>query len=100
MKGIDSNIYEKNSKISVLCLLALSSLAGCNKGNTPEKPDEGDNPGNVDNKDDALKVDIDLPTVIPTLNEDSIQIHYQRKTGTYANWALCSDRSGHSILCV
>lgn len=79
---------KKIAKISVLCLLALSSLAGCNKGNTPEKPDEGDNPGNVDNKDDALKVDIDLPTVIPTLNEDSIQIHYQRKTGTYANWAL------------
>ncbi len=32
--------------------------------------------------------DVDLPTEIPTLQEDSIQIHYQRADNNYSKWTL------------
>ena len=32
--------------------------------------------------------DIDYPSDIPKLSEDSIQIHYQRKDNSYGGWTL------------
>ena len=60
--------------ISVLfALLLLLSCAGCRKKEEgPSYPDR----------------DVDLPTALPSLGEDSVAIHYERDDNSYSNWTL------------
>ena len=71
-------------KLKNVCALGLSLmllLTGCN-------PSDGtnDNDNNGDTSTDIF--DVDLPTEIPTIEGDSVQIHYKRTDNKYQPWSL------------
>ena len=56
----------------VLAFLLAASVGCTGKPEEPKYPDR----------------DVDYATKVPSLDEDSIQIHYQREDNKYADWAL------------
>ena len=70
--------------LSLACLMSLVTFCSCSKS---------DNSSNSQNKTTSSEViavsrDVDYSREVPILNEDSIQIHYQRQDGKYKKWAL------------
>ena len=65
----------------LLCLLMVFSLVSCKKENNNNVQPAPSGKAYPDR-------DVDLPTEIPKLNEDSIQIHYGRKDNAYGSWTL------------
>ena len=77
----------KKSKLC-LCLLMTTMLVGCNKPTNIAPPYDEDESSYVYTPQDMASRDVQLPTTIPTLNEDSIQIHYHRNDNKYKDWGL------------
>ena len=68
---------KKNFKLGLFCL-SLLLLTGCNSGKKTE-----------DNTTTKTGLDaVDLPTEIPSIEGDSLQIHYKRSNHNYENWNL------------
>ncbi len=76
--------------LALVGLLSLSTLVSCQKNNdnNDQTVDDGDNGNNNNNNGGSSERDVTLPTEIPPLYEDSVQIHYQRSDNTYLNWEL------------
>ena len=72
-------------------LLALCLVLGLAACGSPSGANNANNAANTDNITPAASYpdrDVDLPTEVPRLSEDSVQIHYQRSDNTYSGWAL------------
>ncbi len=72
-------------------LLALCLVLGLAACGGPSGANNANNAANTDNTTPAASYpdrDVDLPTDVPKLSEDSVQIHYQRSDNTYSGWAL------------
>ena len=78
----------KISKLSLTALLSLVTLVGCGNDNKGETSNSSSETSTQQTSSAVTSVDVELPTTIPTMNEESVQIHYQREDGKYSSWAL------------
>ena len=73
----------KKNYLSVLAILLMLTGCGQTSESITSEPEETETATSS-----ASKFDIELPTEIPVLEEDSIQIHYKRTDKKYAPWSL------------
>ena len=78
----------KNKKIISLLamMLLITSFNGCNKNDVSSS--ETSSSKTVSSQTTKKERDVNYPTEIPTYEEDSFQIHYQRTDNTYLPWSL------------
>ena len=65
----------------LLALCMVFCLAACGSGGN-------NNANNVEPANKYPERDVQLPTEVAKLDEDSVQIHYQRKDNSYSGWTL------------